>query len=84
MDQIEFFDIPNPCQRVCQMDRQGYCIKCYRSRDERFNWLNYSKHQKQEVLRLCKQRAIRRYYQFLQQQRQQNNQITSSQIDFNF
>ncbi|OTQ57422.1 hypothetical protein B6D18_10090 [Gilliamella sp. A7] len=47
------------------MDRQEYCIKCYRSRDERFNWLNYSNHQKQGVLRLCKQWAIRRYYQFL-------------------
>ncbi|NUF50534.1 DUF1289 domain-containing protein [Gilliamella sp. ESL0250] len=84
MDQIEFFEIPSPCKRVCETDKQGYCITCYRSREERFNWLTLSDSQKQEVLRLCKQRALRRRYLVLQQQRQpQLNQITS-QFDLNF
>uniref|UniRef100_UPI003FA59090 DUF1289 domain-containing protein n=1 Tax=Gilliamella sp. Nev6-6 TaxID=3120252 RepID=UPI003FA59090 len=43
LDQIEFFDIPSPCKRVCQIDKQGYCITCYRSREERFKWLTFSR-----------------------------------------
>jgi predicted Fe-S protein YdhL (DUF1289 family) len=31
-----------------------------RSRDERFNWQNMSDPQKQEVLRLCRQRLLRK------------------------
>jgi len=31
-----------------------------RSRDERFNWQNMSDAQKQEVLRLCRQRLLRK------------------------
>nr|WP_218057171.1 MULTISPECIES: DUF1289 domain-containing protein [Gilliamella] len=49
MDQIEFFDIPSPCKRVCVTDKQGYCIACYRSREERFSWLTLSDSQKQNV-----------------------------------
>lgn len=82
LDQIEFFDIQSPCRRVCETDKQGYCIKCFRSRKERFNWLKFSDVQKQEILRLCKQRALRRRYQLLQQQN--NNQINTAQIDFTF
>ncbi|MWP48735.1 MULTISPECIES: DUF1289 domain-containing protein [unclassified Gilliamella] len=83
MDQIEFFDIPSPCKRICETDKQGYCIACYRSRQERFNWLTFNNNQKKEVLRLCKQRALKRHYLLLQQQRQKLNSI-SSQIELNF
>ncbi|OCG19686.1 oxidoreductase [Gilliamella sp. HK2] len=85
MDQIEFFDIPSPCKRVCQTDKQGYCITCYRSREERFKWLTFNDRQKQEILRLCKQRALRRRYLLSQQQHQhqQLNPVTS-QIELNF
>lgn len=31
-----------------------------RTRDERFNWQNFSDAQKQEVLRLCRQRLLRK------------------------
>lgn len=74
MDQIEFFAIQSPCSRVCETDKQGYCIKCFRSREERFNWLTFSDSQKQQILRLCKQRSLRRRYQLAQQQRQQQLQ----------
>lgn len=60
MEQLEFFTIPSPCINVCQSDARGYCLGCFRSRDERFNWLNYSDNQKQLILRLCKQRKRRR------------------------
>ncbi|PXZ06980.1 DUF1289 domain-containing protein [Gilliamella apicola] len=74
MDQIEFFAIQSPCSRVCETDKQGYCIKCFRSREERFNWLTFSDSQKQQILRLCKQRSLRRRYQLAQQHRQQQLQ----------
>ncbi|WP_299490801.1 DUF1289 domain-containing protein [uncultured Shewanella sp.] len=60
MQQLEFFEIPSPCINVCQSDARGYCLGCFRSRDERFHWLEYSDGQKQLVLRLCKQRKRRR------------------------
>lgn len=91
MDQIEFFAIQSPCSRVCETDKQGYCIKCFRSREERFNWLTFSDSQKQQILRLCKQRSLRRRYQLAQQHRQQQLQqqnslsnTQSAQMDFIF
>jgi len=68
--QIEIFTIPSPCKRVCETDKQGYCLACFRSRDERFGWLKFSDEQKQDVLRLCRQRALRKkYFQYQQQQK---------------
>lgn len=61
-EQIELFSIPSPCKRICQTDQKGYCLGCFRSRDERFNWMNFSDEQKREVIRLCKQRALRKRY----------------------
>ncbi len=57
--QIELFDIPSPCRRICTTDNRGYCRGCLRSREERFNWLKYSDPEKREVLRLCQQRRLR-------------------------
>ncbi|WP_265524876.1 DUF1289 domain-containing protein, partial [Providencia rustigianii] len=38
-EQLEFFEIPSPCRGICQTNEQGYCRGCYRTRDERFGWL---------------------------------------------
>ncbi|MEX6366709.1 DUF1289 domain-containing protein [Providencia huaxiensis] len=58
-EQLEFFDIPSPCRGICQVNEQGYCRGCYRTRDERFNWLKFSDPEKRNVLRLCRQRYLR-------------------------
>ncbi|WP_371188256.1 DUF1289 domain-containing protein [Thalassotalea maritima] len=58
--QLDFFDIPSPCIGVCQSDNRGYCLGCFRSRDERFGWLEFSNSQKQHIIKLCKQREKRR------------------------
>lgn len=58
-EQLEFFPVPNPCKGVCQTGERGYCKGCFRSRDERFNWMQFSDAQKQDVLRLCRQRFVR-------------------------
>lgn len=59
-EQLEFFPVPSPCRGICQSDERGYCRGCMRSRDERFNWQNFTNAQKQEVLRLCRQRLLRK------------------------
>lgn len=59
-EQLEFFPVPSPCRGICQSDERGYCRGCMRSRDERFNWQNFTNAQKQEVLRLCRQRMLRK------------------------
>ncbi|ADO48435.1 DUF1289 domain-containing protein [[Enterobacter] lignolyticus] len=59
-EQLEFFPVQSPCRGICQSDDRGYCRGCMRSRDERFHWQNMSDAQKQEVLRLCRQRLLRK------------------------
>ncbi len=59
-EQLEFFPVPSPCRGICQSDERGYCRGCMRSRDERFNWQHFTNAQKQDVLRLCRQRLLRK------------------------
>ncbi|NHB88786.1 DUF1289 domain-containing protein [Photorhabdus tasmaniensis] len=59
VEQLEFFAIPSPCRGICQANERGFCLGCYRSREERFNWMKMSDGQKREVLRLCRQRYLR-------------------------
>lgn len=59
-EQLEFFPIQSPCRGICQSDERGFCRGCMRSREERFNWQTMSDGQKQQVLRLCRQRLMRR------------------------
>lgn len=58
-EQLEIFDIPSPCIGRCEMNTQGYCLGCYRSRQERFNWSKMNQQDKRNVLRLCRQRYLR-------------------------
>lgn len=59
MDQLELFDIPNPCIGVCQSNNRGYCLGCLRSRDERFNWHLKPISERSNILRLLAQRRAR-------------------------
>jgi hypothetical protein len=59
-EQLEFFPVQSPCRGICQSDERGYCRGCMRSRDERFNWQNFNDAQKQDVIRLCRQRLLRK------------------------
>ncbi|MFH4355621.1 MAG: DUF1289 domain-containing protein, partial [Neisseriaceae bacterium] len=56
---LELFDILSPCRDVCQANRSGYCIGCYRSRQERLQWVSLSNQEKRLVLRKCQQRKAR-------------------------
>ncbi|MDC0612105.1 DUF1289 domain-containing protein [Vibrio sp.] len=60
MEQLEFFDVPSPCVRVCTVDEKGYCQGCMRNRQERFNWLNMTTEEKLNVIKLCQRRYRRK------------------------
>lgn len=56
MQQLEFFDIPSPCIGVCQSGKTGYCLGCYRSRDERLYWHQLDAEVKRRIIKACNRR----------------------------
>ncbi len=58
--QLEFFDVPSPCIGVCQSDDKGLCRGCFRTRDERQNWITLDSDNKQKVIKRCIQRKKRK------------------------
>lgn len=59
IDQGELFDIPSPCKRICELNNRGYCKGCFRSRDERLYWNQFTAFQKQLVVNLCEKRRLK-------------------------
>ncbi len=59
MHQLELLSIDSPCIGRCESNKKGYCKGCFRSRQERFDWLNFTPEQRGLVLQLCKQRRRR-------------------------
>lgn len=53
MEQLEFFPINSPCIGVCEINHKGFCKGCFRSREERFNWLKMTPSMQREVINLC-------------------------------
>ena len=74
-EQIELFDIDNPCIGVCTSNKKGYCFGCLRSRTERQLWLSMNTEQRREVLRLIVGRKQR-----IEQMRQRKGE----QLGFDF
>ncbi|GAA6206336.1 DUF1289 domain-containing protein [Thalassotalea sp. SU-HH00458] len=58
--QLEFFDVPSPCVGICQSDDKGQCLGCFRTREERQNWINLASTEKQKVIKRCIQRKKRK------------------------
>jgi len=58
--QLEFFDVPSPCIGICQSDDKGYCMGCFRTREERQNWIDLTTDDKQKVIKRCQQRRKRK------------------------
>jgi len=59
VDQLELFELPNPCIGVCQSNSRGYCIGCLLSRDERFNWHAKPVEERAHILKVLSQRRAR-------------------------
>lgn len=59
IDQGELFEIPSPCKRICELNNRGYCKGCFRSRNERLHWLQYTDFQRQMIINLCEKRRLK-------------------------
>ena len=57
--QIEFFEIKNPCLGICENGPRGYCLGCFRSRDERQYWGQLEPDVKFQIIKACAQRKRR-------------------------
>ncbi|GAB56417.1 hypothetical protein GPUN_2302 [Glaciecola punicea ACAM 611] len=56
MQQMEFFIIPSPCIGICESGPRGYCIGCFRSREERTHWQDVDDHTKRIIVSACNRR----------------------------
>lgn len=56
MRQLEFFDIPSPCIGVCESGPRGYCVGCFRSREERIHWHSIDDATKRVIVQACNRR----------------------------
>lgn len=59
IDQGELFHTPNPCRSICTVNNKGFCKGCFRSREERFHWNEFTEYQKHLVVQLCQVREKR-------------------------
>lgn len=59
VNQIEFFEINNPCIGVCVSGSRGYCRGCFRSREERQHWNVLEQDVKRKIIKACAQRKHR-------------------------
>ncbi|WP_102797217.1 DUF1289 domain-containing protein [Bowmanella denitrificans] len=59
MQQLEFFAIPSPCIGVCQSGDKGYCLGCFRTREERLYWHQIDDGVKRKIIRACQMRKRR-------------------------
>lgn len=59
IDQGQLFHTPNPCRSICAVNNKGFCKGCFRSREERFHWNEFTEYQKHLVVQLCHVREKR-------------------------
>lgn len=59
MKQIEIFEIISPCIGVCQSGPKGFCVGCFRSREERVHWINLEQDVQSKVIKACAARKKR-------------------------
>ena len=59
MNQIELFEIKNPCIGVCENNPRGFCRGCFRSREERQHWNVLEANVKYQIIKACAQRKKR-------------------------
>ena len=79
MEQLEFFEIPNPCIGVCQVNNRGYCKGCFRSREERTYWHKVDNSVKQQIVKACagrKKRVLAKKRLAAQQIQQNSGQVS--------
>jgi predicted Fe-S protein YdhL (DUF1289 family) len=59
LKQIEIFEITSPCIGVCQSGPKGFCVGCFRSREERVHWVNLEQDVQSKIIKACAARKKR-------------------------
>lgn len=59
MKQIEIFEITSPCIGICQSGPKGFCVGCFRSREERVHWINLEQDVQSKIIKACAMRKKR-------------------------
>jgi hypothetical protein len=59
LKQIEIFEISSPCIGICQSVPKGFCVGCYRSREERVHWINLEQDVQSKIIKACAARKKR-------------------------
>jgi predicted Fe-S protein YdhL (DUF1289 family) len=50
---------PSPCVGICIVGAEGFCIGCYRTREELQAWWTASPAEKRAIIARCRERAER-------------------------
>ena len=79
MKQIEIFEITSPCIGVCQSGPKGFCVGCFRSRDERVHWVNLEQDIQSKIIKACSARKKRAK---AAQNKKKSSTDTSQQLGF--
>jgi predicted Fe-S protein YdhL (DUF1289 family) len=77
--QIEIFEITSPCIGVCQSGPKGFCVGCFRSREERVHWINLEQDVQSKIIKAC---AARKKRAKAANRNKQNNIGISPQLSF--
>jgi len=49
----------SPCKSICKLDIQReYCVGCFRTTGEITDWFKLPLHEKERIIKECKQREI--------------------------
>jgi predicted Fe-S protein YdhL (DUF1289 family) len=59
LKQIEIFEIISPCIGICQSGPKGFCIGCFRSREERVHWVKLEQDVQSKIIKACAARKKR-------------------------
>jgi predicted Fe-S protein YdhL (DUF1289 family) len=79
LKQIEIFEITSPCIGVCQSGPKGFCVGCFRSREERQHWINLEQDVQSKIIKAC---AIRKKRTKAVTKNKQSTTETSPQLGF--
>jgi predicted Fe-S protein YdhL (DUF1289 family) len=79
LKQIEIFEITSPCIGMCQSGPKGFCLGCFRSRDERVHWINLEQDIQSTIIKAC---AARKKRAKAVKKNKKNTTNSSSQLGF--
>jgi uncharacterized protein len=81
LKQIEIFEITSPCIGVCQSGPKGYCLGCFRSREERLHWTKLEQDVQSKIIKACAVRKKRAELASLTKKEHGNDQQQINLLD---